>query len=80
MSYLPRLKSIDDTMKTRASHKKIAPSWGELGWILLQAMNRGVVHNVVGHALRLSPKRSSNKRMELSVDLAVLETGSCTNH
>jgi hypothetical protein len=42
MSYQLNLNSIDYTMKMYVSKQKIDPSWGELGWALLELMNRGL--------------------------------------
>jgi hypothetical protein len=40
MSYQLNLKSVDYTMKTYLSNQNVDPSWGELGWALLELMNR----------------------------------------
>ena len=52
MSYQLDLKSIDYTLKTYVSDKEVDPSWGELGWTLLEMMNAGAAEQTLGPALR----------------------------
>jgi hypothetical protein len=52
MSYQLHLKSVDYTMKTYLSDKEVDPSWGELGWALLEMMNRGLAERTLGPALK----------------------------
>ncbi|HYU48175.1 MAG TPA: hypothetical protein VEK84_18590 [Terriglobales bacterium] len=52
MSYQLHLKSPDYTMKTYLSDKEVDPSWGELGWALLEMMNDGLAERNLGPALR----------------------------
>ena len=42
MSYQLNLKSVDYTMKTYISNQQVDPSWGELGWALLEMMAQRV--------------------------------------
>jgi hypothetical protein len=53
MSYQLRLKSIDYTMKTYVTNQEVDPSWGELAWILLEAMNRGAAQNILLPAVQV---------------------------
>ena len=53
MSYQLRLKSIDYTMKTYVANQEIDTSWGELAWILLEAMNRGAAQNILLPAVQV---------------------------
>ena len=53
MSYQLRIKSIDYTMKTYIAGQEVDPSWGELGWILLEAMNRGLAPKVLLRAVQV---------------------------
>jgi hypothetical protein len=52
MSYQLHLKSVDYTMKTYLSNQEVDSSWGELGWALLEMMNRGLAEKTLGPALR----------------------------
>lgn len=52
MSYQLNLKSVDYTMKTYISNQQVDPSWGELGWALLEMMNRGLTERTLGLALQ----------------------------
>ena len=52
MSYQLNLKSIDYTMKTYISQQEVDPSWGELGWTLLEMMNRGSAQKMLGPVLQ----------------------------
>jgi hypothetical protein len=52
MSYQLNLKSVDYTMKTYISNQQVDPSWGELGWALLEMMNRGLTERMLGLALQ----------------------------
>ena len=52
MSYQLNLKSVDYTMKTYISNRQVDPSWGELGWSLLEMMNRGLTERTLGLALQ----------------------------
>ena len=52
MSYQLNLKSVDYTMKTYVSNQRLDPSWGELGWALLEMMNRGLTERTLGLALQ----------------------------
>jgi hypothetical protein len=52
MSYQLHLKSIDYTMKTYISQQEVDPSWGELGWTLLEMMNRGSAQKMLGPVLQ----------------------------
>jgi hypothetical protein len=52
MSYQLHLKSVDYTMKTYLSDKPVDPSWGELGWTLLEMMNSGMGERALGPAVR----------------------------
>ena|GEM_PF-6428016 len=52
MSYQLNLKSVDYTMKTYVSNQQLDPSWGELGWALLEMMNRGLTERTLGLALQ----------------------------
>ena len=52
MSHQLNLKSVDYTMKTYLSSQEPNPSWGELGWALLELMNRGLAERTLGPALR----------------------------
>jgi hypothetical protein len=48
MSYQLNLNSIDYTMRTYISRQEVDPSWGELGWTLLEMMNRGLAQKMLG--------------------------------
>jgi hypothetical protein len=52
MSYQLHLKSVDYTIKTYLSDKEVDPSWGELGWTLLEMMNSGMAERALGPAVR----------------------------
>ena len=52
MSYQLHLKSVDYTMKTYLYDKKVDPSWGELGWTLLEMMNSSLAERALGPAVR----------------------------
>jgi hypothetical protein len=52
MSYQLHLKSVDYTMKTYLSDKEVDPSWGELGWTLLEMMTSGLAERAWGPAVR----------------------------
>ena len=52
MSYQLNLKSVDYTMKTYIANQQVDPSWGELGWALLETMNRGLTERTLGLALQ----------------------------
>jgi hypothetical protein len=52
MSYQLNVKSIDYTMKTYISQREVDPSWGELGWTLLEMMNRGSAQKMLGPVLQ----------------------------
>ena len=52
MSYQLNLKSVDYTMKTYLSNREVDPSWGELGWALLEMMNRGLAEKTLGLAVQ----------------------------
>jgi hypothetical protein len=52
MSYQLNLKSIDYTMKNYISQQAVDPSWGELGWTLLQMMNRGLAQKMLGPVIQ----------------------------
>ena len=43
---------VDYTMKTYLSTQEPDPSWGELGWALLELMNRDMSERTLGPALR----------------------------
>lgn len=47
MSYQLNLKSLDYTLKNYLSDEEIDPSWGELGWTLLELMNRGLAQKAL---------------------------------
>jgi hypothetical protein len=53
MSYQLGVKSVDRTMKTYLSEKKVDPSWGELGWVLLEIMNRDIADQLLASAVRM---------------------------
>jgi hypothetical protein len=52
MSYQLHLKSVDYTMKTYLSDKEVDPSWGDLGWTLLEMMNSGIAERALEPAVR----------------------------
>ena len=52
MSYQLHLKSIDYTMRTYISQQEVDPSWGELGWTVLEMMNRSSAQKMLGPVLQ----------------------------
>lgn len=52
MSYQLGVKSIDYTLKTYISQQEVDPSWGGLGWTLLELMNRGLAQKMLGPVLQ----------------------------